>query len=247
MNRYKILTACLFILTASAGHAQLGSSSVGLLSRFGVSVLASDSSGNHKIATAASCSSQCGSVLAVTGLHLEANRQSAGLASLRWYTLTENNSKDFFVQRSYTNAYSYEQTAFVPGKGNSRQKTDYALLDPNTFKGITYYRIAQQDVDGKIAYSNTVSIDGTADSRLFVYPNPASGDNCNLLLPPEYLNTTATVVLYDAAGAIVYQRLYLVSGLSIQLSRLSNLKPGAYLFSVSASERILYGKIALVR
>ncbi len=99
-----LLVLCLFYLgITTSSYAQLGVSSVGMLSALGTTTInnCNYSLGKRLLATSATCRCNCNSVLAVTGLHLEGKRQNKNNVAFSWYTLTETNNKGFFVQRSF--------------------------------------------------------------------------------------------------------------------------------------------------
>ncbi len=246
-----LFVLCFFCVgTGVSSYAQLGVSSVGMLSLLGTTSInnCNYSLGKQLIATSVTCRCNCNNVLAVTGLHLEGKRQNKSNVALSWYTLTEQNNKGFFVQRSLANSNQFQSTAFVNGKGNSNSKTDYSLMDVNDFSGITNYRIEQQNNDGSIAYSNVVSIAGIADDKFVIYPNPSSGAVA-LLLPSNYSASRATITLYDASGRKVYQNTYAVgSGSVVQIENIGGLRTGTYQVTVSSdTDKKLQGKLIIER
>ena len=73
------LVLCFFCICMGGSiYAQLGVSTVGMLSGLGTTTInnCNYSLGKQLIATSATCRSNCNSVLAVTGLHLEGKRQN---------------------------------------------------------------------------------------------------------------------------------------------------------------------------
>ncbi len=246
-----LFVLCLFLMGITVNsYAQLGVSSVGMLPALGTNTInnCNYSLGKSLIATSVTCRCNCNSVLAVTGLHLEGKRQNKNNVTLSWYTLTEQNNKGFFVQRSLGNSNAFQTTAFVNSRGNSSSETEYNLMDVNAFSGVTNYRIQQQNGDGSIAYSNVVSIAGIADDKFVIYPNPSSG-RVVLLLPSTYYASYATVTLYDASGRKVYENSYAVgSGAVVQINNLTRLQTGTYHVVVSSdTDKTLQGKLIIER
>lgn len=246
-----LFVLCFFCFCiGSSSYAQLGISSVGMLSSLGTTTInnCNYSLGKRLLATSATCRCNCNNVLAVTGLHLEGKRQNKNNVALNWYTLTEQNNKGFFVQRSLGNSNAFQTTTFVNSKGNSSSKTNYSLVDVNNFSGITNYRIQQQNNDGSIAYSNVVSIAGIANDKFVIYPNPSSG-TVLLLLPSTYSASQTTVTLYDASGRKVYENSYAVgSGAVVQIHNIAHLRTGTYQVIVSSNvDKKLQGKLIIER
>lgn len=96
---------------------------------------------------------------------------------LNWVTANEKMNKGFDVERS-VNGLDFEWVGFVNGAGNSNATNSYQLKDNNAFinnnTNVLYYRLKQVDYNGKITYSNmvTVSMDGLVNKELSMFPNP---------------------------------------------------------------------------
>lgn len=126
-------------------------------------------------------------------------------ALLSWATAAELNNAGFEVQRSTDPTGAFLPVAWIPGRGNAYNRTDYRFTDTETPKGKpVYYRLRQMDHDGREDYSVirslTLPADNALDWRLF--PNPAA-DRCVLEAVGEWGGTDATVFLINAQGQIV--------------------------------------------
>jgi hypothetical protein len=88
---------------------------------------------------------------------------------LTWTTANEVNNKGFQVERLMVNG-DWLVLGFVntKGKAASYDFTDKAPLSTS------YYRLRLIDNDGKETFSKVVSVNGTSDNKLKVYPNPVS-------------------------------------------------------------------------
>jgi hypothetical protein len=95
-----------------------------------------------------------------------------------WTTLTETNNKGFFVQRAEGKSEAFRSLGWVDGAGTSFTPIPYQFPDRNVkFNTPYYYRLEQEDLDGKRSFSNVVNAMLTANG-LFVlsaYPNPTTG------------------------------------------------------------------------
>jgi len=96
-------------------------------------------------------------------------------ASVSWSTVTETNTASFDIERS-TDGRKFTIVGNVRTKGNSNVLNSYRFNDASVAtlsSPIFYYRINVKDLDGKSAYSNTVSLSRGGNS-FFVkaYPNP---------------------------------------------------------------------------
>lgn len=128
------------------------------------------------------------------------------IVTLAWQTRTENNNKGFQVQRS-ADGHNFSTINFVSTKasnGNSTALIEYTATDQKPFSGNNYYRLAQEDKDGKLNYSNIIIIknNGTFSMRMnAVYPNP-SHDIVNIYVEAA-LNDNVNFIVTDASGKIV--------------------------------------------
>ena len=99
----------------------------------------------------------------VTGLVFNAKRKKPTEVELAWTTATETNMNGFEVQRRLNNEPDFSAMAFVNSKapaGNSNIILSYLHLDPNSFNGISYYRLKIVDQDNNVSYSEIKSVPG---------------------------------------------------------------------------------------
>ncbi|HEX8329881.1 MAG TPA: choice-of-anchor D domain-containing protein [Hymenobacter sp.] len=103
-----------------------------------------------------------------------AQRQAGSAAvAVKWTTASERNSAYFEVQRSL-DGREFTTVAKTAAQGNSAKTTAYAALDKTAPLATLYYRLRQVDVDGTVAHSPVVTVEGTttAATRVQLYPNP---------------------------------------------------------------------------
>ncbi|MFT5777973.1 MAG: hypothetical protein ACI837_000921 [Crocinitomicaceae bacterium] len=115
---------------------------------------------------------------------------------ITWNTNAELNSAFFMLERSY-NTTHWTQIAKVNGAGNSSTPLDYIWRD-NAFEtnGNVYYRLMQEDLDGKTTLLKTESVNCFCDqnSEPILYPNPAA----NILMVESV--SAGTLHLLDIQG-----------------------------------------------
>lgn len=89
-----------------------------------------------------------------------------------WKTATERNNDRFELQRS-KDGNSWETIATVKGSGTTNAIQSYSAKDNFPIDGLSYYRLAQFDLDGKMSVSK-VNMIRTSSSigKLVAYPNP---------------------------------------------------------------------------
>ncbi|MBS4065991.1 MAG: T9SS type A sorting domain-containing protein [Chitinophagaceae bacterium] len=168
------------------------------------------------------------STLPVTLTNFNAVGRS-GKVALTWETATEVNNDGFAIERKVGNGV-YEKIGFVDSKapGGTGENFSYSFDDFNPqAKGVTYYRLAQADLDGKITYSEIRAVRlGNGAILISVYPNPSRGTT-NVVLPDGV--GTVDVSVDDFTGKSV-QRL---TGINSKNFQVNNLKPGIYMIRVN--------------
>lgn len=80
-----------------------------------------------------------------------------GKVNVNWTTETEQNSKDFTVERS-VNGIDFTVLGKVAAAGFSTSSRSYAFTDPAPLKGISYYRLSQTDIDSRTAFMGVKKI-----------------------------------------------------------------------------------------
>ena len=152
---------------------------------------------------------------------------------LNWSTASEQNTKDFEVQYS-TNTQDWSVLGTVAAAGNSSTTKEYNFTHNSPLKRSIYnfYRIKQNDLDGKFSYSKIVSIVyNEPGPEVQVYPNPVKD------VITIYLAESQQLRLVNMAGATVWQG-FKTAGRS-QLS-VSHLPKGVYmLLTVKGPQQIL--------
>lgn len=124
-----------------------------------------------------------------------------GQSQLQWQTNGEINSKDFDIQYS-TDGNTWSSIGTVLAAGNTSSAKQYAFTHATPVKGINYYRLKQNDNNGSFTYSKTVSIlNKKSIGLLSVYPNPVIQNSMNV-----QLTESATVKIYNSAGAMLYSK-----------------------------------------
>ncbi|MBI3220407.1 MAG: T9SS type A sorting domain-containing protein [Bacteroidetes bacterium] len=162
------------------------------------------------------------------------------IASLYWETASELNNEYFELQ------HSLDGSEFIPvgrreGKGTTNQKSEYYFEHRNLTKGVNYYRLLQSDFDGKVSYSDVISLeyDGATPLIAFLFPNPTTHQNINI----ELVNATSqnvNVRIFDMTGKTILTSVINSEDLESIISlKSSELKSGVYIVEVvQGSQRI---------
>lgn len=118
--------------------------------------------------------------LPVTLLNFMASRSGIRFVDLDWQTATEDNDKGFAVERRLDDESAFSDRGFVPSLaagGTSASPLSYSYVDTNSYSGISYYRLKQEDLDDHFVYTVIKAVSGNGNSGVVVslYPNPGHG------------------------------------------------------------------------
>lgn len=167
--------------------------------------------------------------LPIVGLQFSAKRLNNQQVQLEWSSLQEANNKGFYVERKKAADNSFVAMSFVATKaigGNSSFPLSYMQLDTNSYVGKTYYRLRQEDLDGKTSYSTIQMIDGAENEgiKLKAWPIPAPK---NFSVVVEGVDKDI-LQLFDLMGRLQIE-LPISNGTPIKIS---GLKPGTYIIKL---------------
>jgi hypothetical protein len=200
------------VLNSGAGIDNAGTTFIngGIMLEFTVGEVASKTlgDGNNLLTQGILQPFTIGNVLPVTGLEFYAKRINNTTVQLDWKTVQEINNKGFHIERKKENEGAFNAVDFVNSKagigGNSSLPLEYQKMDNNNFAGITYYRIKQEDIDGRTAYSiiRIVKSDVSKQLTMQVWPVPAVGF---FNVSVSGLNKTDMIQVLDMSGRLVKQ------------------------------------------
>ncbi len=179
--------------------------------------------------------------LPVLGLEFNAKRINTSKVQLDWKTVQEIDNKGFFVERKKENEVNFTQLHFVKSaapNGNSSLPLSYSHVDANDFRGKTYYRLKQEDVDGKFMYSTVKLVNGNNGKSISLkaWPIPSTGP---VNISAEGIDNDILLV-FDNNGRLMKQ-LSITAKTPVQIT---GLMPGSYIVKLG-SQKELYQKIII--
>jgi hypothetical protein len=151
---------------------------------------------------------------------------------LNWETVTENNNKEFVVERSF-NGTSFETIGTLPGAVNSSVVKRYTFTDNNP-NYINHYRLKQVNVDGKIAYSEILYVKVEKASPLQVIETAVTTD---LRYYVSSGMNGSRIEIYDISGRSFYKN---VAKEGVQQINVSGWSAGKYLIRLLAVNGQVY-------
>ena len=171
-------------------------------------------------------------ILPVQLNYFAAKKVNNSQVQLNWSTASEQNAREFIIERS-ADGLHFTELKRVAAVGNSSIEIKYNTPDTKPLNGKNFYRLLQTDFDGAKAYSSIVMLNmSITNSSIEVYPNPARGvANINLNNLP--MNKTI-IGVFDIAGKLVISQLP-VNGNTVKLN-ISTLQSGTYVVKVTNTD-----------
>ncbi len=113
---------------------------------------------------------------------------------LNWITKSEINNSHFTVLGS-VDANEWTEIGTINGAGNSNKTNFYEFEVSSQFNHLMYFKLAQQDYDGRITYSNIIFPDCEKNNQINFYPNPFENEIKFDIKSNQRINFEITTVL----------------------------------------------------
>ncbi len=169
----------------------------------------------------------CGYTYLPVALQLSGEVVAAG-NQLKWSMENEKDIVEYMVERSSDNT-SYKAIGQAVAYHSSARNT-YLFMDNSPTAFSNSYRIKTLYKDGKIAYSNTITLSNSGAS-VSVYPNPVTDALQVTFKTTEKGNYTLD--LFNTAGQIIFNtQLQNISNTTFTYSRNNRVPSGTYLLKV---------------
>lgn len=121
---------------------------------------------------------------------------------LIWETSSETNNAYFTLEKSELGTH-WEAINQQKGLEKSTEKIVYEFLDQNLTRQLSYYRLKQTDISGKINYSKIISVNNLNVIELpTIYPNPASN-----YVKLSTNSIVQNVEIYNSSGKIILSKI----------------------------------------
>ncbi len=161
------------------------------------------------------------------------------LVLLEWSTSSEQNSKNFEIEKSI-DGVSYYKIGSVNAAGNSSNKRDYSFRDLQ-LSPLNYYRLRMNDLDGKNKLSNIVLIrNNTAIQNIWVVNNPFK-DYIDVRFAKAA--TVAKLQLSTINGAIISEKVFANTSGQIRWNIPPDLSAGTYVLKAIVDEQVYSKKL----
>jgi len=143
-----------------------------------------------------------------------------GRVEIAWNTASESNSASWMVERSLTADNGYALVGKLPASGNTASGSSYSFVDDQAEAGVTYYyKIAEQELDGKVTYYGPVSASAGISSASF---------ESQVSISPNPCKQFATISYQLAQPGMVSARIYNMLGQQVSTVFSGSRQAGAY-------------------
>lgn len=168
--------------------------------------------------------------------------QEGNTNKLFWAFANSQNIAKYILQKS-SNAQDFQ--SIYEKEMTEQIVPEYQFLDKQSSLERDYYRLEIHTKEGKIEYSEIITIDRDFEKLVKIYPNPTQG-SVFIELPP--LSENIQVNLFDVKGKIVYQESIGGLGdnriLELNLNQQDN---GSYILKIILGNTIINRKVVLKR
>lgn len=180
---------------------------------------------------------QGGTTLPVTNLQFAARRINQQQVQLSWQTEQEFNNRGFYIERKKENETQFSVIGFVPSKasnGYSLFRLNYEQADANAFSGKTYYRLQQEDIDGRSVYSAVRMVSGSDEKKpvLKAWPIPAHND---FYVQVQGIEKLDLLQIFDVNGRMVKSAV--IS--NQQQLHVYGIVPGTYILQLAGKKELV--------
>ncbi|MGC4036105.1 MAG: T9SS type A sorting domain-containing protein [Chitinophagaceae bacterium] len=158
-----------------------------------------------------------------------------GDIKLEWTTENEASVSNFEVEKS-TDGKNFVSVKSIQAL-NTGNRTNYIAYDSTALPAIVYYRLKSIDIDGRISYSNVVSIRSTDDqSQVTLVANPVHDQATLQFVQPK--NNSWTVLISSATGQLLSRQTISTNGNGYyRIPINTEWTPGIYVLAVSDGQQ----------
>lgn len=175
--------------------------------------------------------------LPVTLVSFTATPTAQGGALLRWATASETNNKGFGIERQLASGGAWQQVGYL-ASGNNTLGGNYSYTDKSLATAPAspqaYYRLRQEDLDGKTSYSPVAVIARTAtvvSTELILSPVPVTGASIALSFA-EAAQAGSEITITSTSGQRMLSYTTQASNAAELSLPVEKLAPGVYIVSV---------------
>ena len=160
---------------------------------------------------------------------------------LKWSTADEENNTGFYIERS-ADGRPFADLGFVPTAGANGNEYEYQDNDLPINTSYLYYRLRQEDLDGRTSYSAIREVKLQPERQWIIYPNPAH-KACTLSFSAAPF-LSAEVSLRDLNGRQLWRRTNWQPETDLLID-LENIPAGVYLIRIETDNNSFAQRIII--
>jgi hypothetical protein len=164
-----------------------------------------------------------------------------------WTAYSEENLNKYQVERS-ANGSVFNPVGEVAAT-NSVVETRYGFFDPNSLPGVSYYRLKNIDIDGRVGFSNIVKVNLDKNVKgISLYPNPVTTGYVSFQ-SSDLARGNYSVKVFNAGGQQVYSQRFTHTGGAVNqtLHLPGGINPGLYSIQLENDIRKVMNKTFTVQ
>ncbi|MDB5257556.1 MAG: hypothetical protein JWM14_2251 [Chitinophagaceae bacterium] len=179
-------------------------------------------------------------VLPVTLVSFDA-KWNGQYTELQWRTAQEIHAYRFVIERSQDGEH-FVTIGTSAAEGTETAGHAYLFEDDEVPEGTSYYRLREEDVDGKFGYSEIKAVFRGTKAALVISPNPNNG-TFTILLTGQ--TSAVHIQVHNALGALLYEANHAAAPtISLPVS-LTGQHPGMYIVSITDEHSTQSAKIVV--
>ena len=142
--------------------------------------------------------------LGIELLAFKAAVQKNNQVKIDWQTATETDNKHFIIERKTANMPFFQDISTIKGHGTSTKAHTYTYTDDaSEANDVAYYRLRQEDFDGKVSYSKVVSVALKTAFKVKVYPSIVKNGDIVTVETGDFSDKLTTIDIVNMAGQAV--------------------------------------------
>lgn len=150
--------------------------------------------------------------------------------TLRWRTLSEENTSHFIVEHS-TDGLNFSELGSVKARGFSTTPIEYVFSDKNQFP-VVYYRLKSVDNDGTYSLSDITMVKLThIDEESRIAPNPVN-DILRLYFTSKMANENEYIITDLLGRVCLKNKITIMEGQNVLEVSLADFPQGSYTISL---------------
>jgi Secretion system C-terminal sorting domain/Reeler domain len=171
--------------------------------------------------------------------------QKDNQVKLDWQTATETDNKHFVVERKTDGMPFYQEVSTIKGHGTTTETQKYSFTDAAPELGkINYYRLRQEDFDGKTTYSKVLSVALKTSFKINVYPNIVKNGDVLTIDAIGSSDKAVQVDVVNMSGQVVQMTKNAAYTEGVQFP-VNNLAAGRYIVKVRNSDKQNYASFVV--